>query len=435
MSGWRANRRLGIGLLLSLALLAAAGALLMAMNHLDEGHHSSAPAPATASTPAEQVQRGAYLARAGNCMGCHTRRGGAAYAGGLGIPTPFGTVFAPNLTPDPATGLGDWSREDFWHALHHGRGRDGRLLTPVFPYSNYSLVNRDDSDALWAYLQSLPPEKSARRAHELRFPYNTQLALAVWRALYFRPQVFKPNPSESAAWNRGAYLAQGLGHCNACHGPRNAWGATSADDDFGGSRLDALGWYAPSLHDPSEASVSGWTPEALRDWLRSGVSPKANASGPMAEVIQGSTQYLNDADLDALGSYLRALPVRTATNGPAGPNTSAALRPLGEKLYEVHCAQCHGGHGEGAEGAYPALAGNRALLMSRPDNLLRMLMRGGFAPTTVSHPRPYGMPPFSGLLSDQELAAVASFVRNAWGNRASDVSALDVLRLKDTRVD
>lgn len=409
----------------------AAGAVYL-LNHLDE----SAPQAAVAATPA-LIARGEYLARAGNCIGCHTQRGGAPYAGGRAIPTPFGSVFAPNLTPDAATGLGRWSADDFWRALHNGRGKQGQVLTPAFPYTNYALVTRADADALFVYLQSLPAVEQPRRPHELRFPYNTQIALNVWRALYFRPAEFTPEPAQSDEWNRGAYLTQGLGHCNACHATRNALGATGGLGDFSGGMLDALGWYAPSLHDPAEASVVGWSPQALQQWLRTGSNASASALGPMGEVILGSTQHLNDADLGAMAVYLQGLPQHAAARTEAQTEARAEprLRELGEKLFTEHCVSCHGAKGEGVAGAYPALAGNRAVLMSNPANLLRIIQRGGFAPSTAGNPRPFGMPPFAGVLDDNEVAAVASFVRNAWGNTAADVRPVDVLKLKSQRVD
>jgi len=413
-----------IALGLGLATLAAL-ALVYALNHLDEGR----PGAALTSTPA-LIERGEYLARAGNCMGCHTARGGPAYAGGRAIPTPFGSVFAPNLTPDAATGLGAWNADEFWAALHNGRGKDGRLLTPAFPYTNYALVTRADADALFAYLQSLPAVSQENRDHELRFPYNTQAALAVWRALYFRPAEFQPDPKRSAEWNRGAYLSQGLGHCNACHATRNSLGATGGLQDFSGGMLDALGWYAPSLHDPAEAGVAAWSPQALQQWLKTGRNEQASALGPMSEVILGSTQHLSEADLGAMASYLQSLPQRSVEADVPNRKPELKLRELGEKLFSEHCASCHGASGEGAPGAYPALAGNRAVLMNNPANLLRIIQRGGFAPATTGNPRPYGMPPFAGMLNDEELAAVASYLRNAWGNRAGDVRPVDVLRLK-----
>ena len=411
----------------------AVGAAIYALSHLDEGGPSVSPVEAT---PA-QIERGAYLALAGNCAGCHTQRGGAPYAGGRAIPTPFGSVFAPNLTPDP-TGMGGWTGDHFWAALHNGRSRDGRLLTPAFPYTNYALVSRADADALFAYLQSLPPVAAERRPHELRFPYNTQIALAAWRALYFRPATFRPEPEQTAAWNRGAYLTQGLGHCNACHATRNALGATGGLEDFSGGMLAALGWYAPSLHKAAEGSVAGWTPAAVAQWLKTGSAVHGTALGPMSEVILGSTQHLSDTDLAAMASYLQSLPQHAPTEKRVDDRPELALRDLGKKLYANHCSACHGERGEGGkqEGgafAYPPLAGNRLVTMDNPANLLAIIQRGGFAPATAGNPRPYGMPPFAGVLDDTQQAALASYLRHAWGNEAADVRPVEVLKLKSQR--
>jgi mono/diheme cytochrome c family protein len=408
------------------ALLLAAGAALYLLNHLDE--HPSSGSSASAPS-AELLARGAYLARAGNCIGCHTARGGQPYAGGRPIATPFGSVFAPNLTPDAATGLGAWSADEFWAALHNGRGRGGRLLTPAFPYTNYALVTRADSDALYHYLQSLAPVAQANKPHELRFPYDTQAALWAWRALYFRPAVYQPDAARSAEWNRGAYLVQGLGHCNACHAPRNGLGAIAGADDFSGGMLSELGWYAPSLQDPAEAGVAGWRPAELVQWLKTGRNAHASALGPMSEVVLGSTQHLSEADLGAMASYLQALPQQRKPR-PTAPRPELALRELGAKLYGEQCASCHGERGEGVMGIYPALDGNRSVTMADSSNLLRTMLRGGFAPATAGNPRPFGMPPFAGVLNDRELAAIASHVRNSWGNSAGDVRPLDVLQVK-----
>ena len=218
------------------------------------------------------VERGAYLARAGNCAGCHTTRGGQPYAGTQAIATPFGTVFTSNLTPDAATGLGSWSSADFWRALHNGRSKDGRLLYPAFPYPNYSQISREDSNAIFAFLRSLPPVSQINKANALRFPYNSQAALAVWRALYFRPRTFEPSPAQTSEWNRGAYLVRGLGHCVACHSSRNSLGATNAKLELAGGLIPVQNWYAPSLVAADEASVSNWSLDEIRALLATGTS-------------------------------------------------------------------------------------------------------------------------------------------------------------------
>ena len=376
------------------------------------------------------IERGAYLARVGNCAACHTARGGAPYAGGRPIDTPFGTVYASNLTPDEATGIGRWSADHFWRAMHNGRSADGRLLYPAFPYPNYTRVTRGDADALYVYLRSLPPVAQPNRAHALRFPYDSQLALAGWRALFFRPGEFEPDATQSAEWNRGAYLVSGLGHCSACHSARNPLGASSSRLDLDGGLIPMQNWYAPSLVAAREAGVAHWRAEDVAALLRTGVAPGASVLGPMAEVVFRSTQYLNDADLLAITTYLRALP-------PSAPQKRDEVEPSpvqvrqGLAIYKDRCAQCHGDAGEGAPGAYPAIAGNRALTMDSPANVVRVVLSGGFTPATAGNPQPYGMPPFAQTLTDAEVAAVVTALRQSFGNMAPAVSALQVLRYRE----
>ena len=330
-------------------------------------------------------------------------------------------MFASNLTPDRTHGLGGWSAREFYRALHHGRSKDGRLLYPAFPYPNYTQVSREDSDAIYAYLQSLPAVARPNRPHELRWPYSTQAALAVWRALYFEPAAFEPEPTQSAEWNRGAYLVRGLGHCAACHASRNALGGSSPLDLAGGL-IPMQNWYAPSLNSPAEAGVSRWPREHVLALLRDGTSPSGTVQGPMAEVVLHSTQHLSAADLGAMATFLQALPERPA------PATQARVRPSeeGAQLYEAHCAQCHGERGEGVPGAYAPLAGNRAVTLGTPVNLVQMVLAGGYPPATAGHPRPFGMPPFVMELSDKEIASVLTHIRSSWGNQAGEVSTLDV---------
>ncbi|MEW6704124.1 MAG: cytochrome c [Pseudomonadota bacterium] len=414
--------RWGLAALLALSLLAA---LVWVLNRRDESPIAQHQPP-TALAP-EQVARGAYLARAGNCLGCHTARGGAPYAGGRAIDTPFGTVYSSNLTPDADTGLGRWSADHFWRALHNGRSRDGRLLYPAFPYPDYTQVARADADAIYAYLRSLPPVKQPNRAHVLRFPYDTQAALAVWRALYFRPGVYRPEPERSAEWNRGAYLVRGLGHCVACHAGRNLLGATAVGSqaELSGGLIPLQNWYAPSLAASAEASV-----DELVRLLKTGVSARSAVMGPMAEVVFRSTQHMSVDDLRAMAVYLQSLPRPKPVRDEKPPKPDPAQMQLGQRLYKDHCADCHGEQGQGAPGVYPALAGNPAVTMDSPTNLLHAIVSGGFAPATAGNPRPYGMPPFGQVLNDREVAALATYVRNAWGHEAQAVQPLEVLRLR-----
>jgi mono/diheme cytochrome c family protein len=386
-------------------------------------------ASAAAADPAGLVARGQYLVRAGSCFGCHTEPGGVPYAGGRAIETPFGVVHAPNLTPD-ATGLAAWSSDDFWRALHNGRSRDGRLLAPAFPYPNYTRLARADSDAMFAYLRSLAPVAKANRPHALRFPFDQQAALALWRALFFRPARFEPDPAQSPQWNRGAYLVETLGHCNACHSRRNVFGATAGPLDLAGGLIPIQNWYAPSLYDDREAGVADWPPVEIVALLKSGVSARGSVQGPMAEVVARSTRYLSDADLAAMAAYLRTLPGRGEPVATTAEGAAAVASVRGARLYADHCAACHGEQGEGVAGAYPMLANNRAVALSPPANLVHIVLRGGFPPTTPDNPRPFGMPPFATVLSDQDVADVLSYLRATWGAGAAAVSALEVSRYR-----
>ena len=394
----------------------------------------------TAPGGAQAVERGARLAVAGNCAACHTARGGLPYAGGRGIATPFGTVFAGNLTPDDDTGIGRWTNADFWRALHHGRSRDGHRLIPAFPYPSFTQVTREDADALHAYLRSLPPVRQANTPHALRWPYGSPVALAVWRALYFRPGpediTDSIDPDRGPEWNRGAYLVRGLGHCQACHGRRDLLGGLGDAAALEGGRLPQQGWYAPSLADPAEAGVMQWPADEVLRLLRTGTSTQGIAQGPMAEVVVRSTQHLPEADLRAIVAYLRSLPAppppppaaskpQAASEAEQGPIRDRSAMARGERLYADHCRACHGDQGQGAPGIYPALAGSRMVTMDDPTNLLRVITQGGFAPATADNPRPYGMPPFD--LHDADLAALTTWMRASWGHDAAPVSAAQVI--------
>ncbi len=396
----------------------------------------------TVPAPSAQVAQGAYLARVGNCAHCHTAPGGKPYAGQRAIITPFGTVYTSNLTPDNATGLGQWNADDFWQALHHGKSKDGRLLSPAFPYTSYTATTRADADSLFAYLQTLPPENQPQRAHAMRWPYGTQTALFVWRTLFFSPQDFQADAAQSPAWNRGAYLVNVLGHCGECHTPRNPFGAPQTNLALRGGLIPMQGWLAPSLWSSSAAADV-----AARQWqdtlqlLKTGHSASATISGPMGQVVQGSTQYLLDADLQAMGVYLQSLtPAKNPSQSEVATERKSVTRTLAPaamtlaaSLYTSHCATCHGPQGQGAAGAYPALARNRAVLLADASNLIQTTLHGGFAPVTQARPRPYGMPPFMLTLGDADIALVLSYIRQAWGNQAAPVTESDVSRLRENQ--
>ena len=393
---------------LSASLLLAGCALLVAAVLWDNWGDLlwTTPPVRTTEVHADTLQKGQYLMRAGNCMACHTTRGGAPLAGGRAIETPFGTVYSSNLTPDADTGLGTWNAQDFWHALHHGRSRGGRLLAPAFPYEHTSLVTREDSDALFAWLQAQPPVHQATPAHTLSWPLGTQAALALWRTLFFTPQTFEPDPKQSAEWNRGAYLVQGLGHCAACHSPRNALGASGGVADLSGGLMPVVQW-----------------------------NTHANISGPMGEVVQHSLQHLSPQDVQAMAVYLQSRARQAlAAPTPATPKAVAGnVAERGSRVYERHCATCHGEHGEGVPGIYPALTGNRTVLLDEPSNLVQTVLFGGYGPATAGRPRPFGMPPFLLELEDRDIAAVLTHLRMALqadGHKAGEVTPLQVNRVR-----
>ena len=421
------KRRLGVVLLAILAVLAVAAAVAWPREEFIASRSPADFAPTT-----ENIARGAYLARAGDCMACHTARGGVPYAGGRAFDTPFGRLHAPNITPEPTTGIGLWSADDFWRALHNGKSRDGRLLYPAFPYTNYTKVTRADSDALFAYLRSLPPVRQSNLPHGLRFPYNQQLTLAGWRLLYFRPGVQVLEPARDATWNRGAYLVEGLGHCSACHSTRNQFGAT--EDALGGGLIATLGWYAPALTSNAEAGLGSWSEAHIVQLLGTGVAPGASVTGPMAEVVAQSLQHMTKDDLTAMARYLKSLPGRSTPVRAAAPMPPEPTMQAGAKLYGQHCATCHGERGEG-KGPYPALAGNRALTLGEPVNAIRVVLNGGFPPGTTGNPRPYGMPPFSHLLDDGQVSTLVTYLRASWGNGAGPVSSAQVNRYRNVPLD
>lgn len=414
------------------------------------------PAPRSSDSgppPLQLRSRGEELVRLGNCASCHTALGGALFAGGRPIPTRFGTFYAPNITPDARSGIGRWSEQDFWRALHQGIAPDGRPLYPVFPYPDYTKLERGDVDAMYAYLRTVPPIAAANRPHQLRFPYNVRALLALWRSLYFRPGSYQIVPAQSAAWNRGAYLVQALAHCSACHAPRNLLGAERASAEPTGAQI--LGWYAPSLLDAHEASLHQWPIGDIVTLLQAGAvgagaarqadastasvdasasvassrTPQAVTAGPMAQVVFESLQYASRDDLEDMARYLQTLSaVAPAAAVPARASEEALYQ--GQALYGRHCASCHGEHGEGKAPLGPPLALNRSVTMRSAVDPIRLVLFGGFAPGTRDNPTPFGMPPFSEQLSDDQIARVLSYVRQSWGNGADPVDASSVAPLR-----
>ena len=385
-----------------------------------------------AATPGSIVERGEYLARAGDCIACHTAPEGKVFAGGRAMPTPFGTLYTSNITPEPETGIGKWTADGFYRTMHEGRFPDGGLLYPAMPFASYTKVTREDSDAIFAYLRTVEPVVKKNTPHDLQFPYNNRSLILGWRTLFFSEGTFTPDPSKSDEWNRGAYLVEGLGHCGMCHTPINALGGNSASQAFQGGLIPMQYWYAPSLTSNKEAGLGDWSIKDITDLLQKGISNRGAVYGPMADVVFNSLQYLDDKDTQAMAVYLKSI----AQDSPRAPvsqlttSESSLLTSFGKVVYDRHCASCHGANGEGRPPHYPILAGNQSIQMQSAVNAIRMVLNGGYPPATFGNPMPHGMPPFSVTLSDDEVAAVVSYIRTAWGNTGAPVSAAEANQLR-----
>lgn len=426
-------RWLGISLVV-LAIVFAGGAWLSQRHR----HASTTPEdPTIAATLHDPVviAKGRYLAAAGDCVSCHTVRGGEPYAGGRMLPTPFGNIPAPNITPDGETGIGSWTFNNFWRALHEGIGRNGELLYPAFSYTSFTKVTRDDAMALFAYLRSLPAVRQPNAPLELRFPYNVRSTLTAWRAMYFKAGTYRADPLQSASWNRGAYLVQGLGHCNECHATRDAWGGLNTGAALSGGLIPEQDWYAPDLSTQTNGGLQGWSRQDIIDVLKTGQASKGAAIGPMADVVEHSTQHLHDDDVQAIADYLLSLPVRAAPAAMRARFDGKSLADRGNAIYVERCADCHGKDGAGVAGIYPPLDGNASVVEPTGINATRIVLLGGFAPVTAGHPRPYSMPPYAQQLNDADVAAVVTYIRQAWSNHAAAVQERDVAVYRHTPID
>jgi mono/diheme cytochrome c family protein len=410
-----------------LAAVAAAALYLLRPGALPQGAAAGETNPTT-----QVINRGEYLARAGDCVACHTIPNGKPFAGGRAMPTPFGDLYVPNITPDDETGIGRWTADDFFRMMRKGVSRDGTLMYPAMPFASYTKVTREDSDAIYAYLMSVPPVKQTNRPHELRFPFNKRELLIGWRTLYFNEGEYVPDPKQSAQWNRGAYLVQGLGHCSMCHTAVNVLGGSSESQAFEGGMIPNQNWYAPSLTSNREAGLGDWDIKDIVDLLQTGTSRRATVYGPMAEVTYNSLQYMTDEDMQAMAVYLKALPQRDSEPPPTSQArlVAPAVMELGRKVYAKQCAMCHGDEGKGHPPAFPPLAGNQSITMASPVNSIRMVLNGGYPPGTKKNPRPHGMPPFSHILNDDEVSAVVTYIRVAWENSGTPVTPAQANELR-----
>lgn len=391
------------------------------------------PEPISLNVLSAQEKRGAYLARLGNCAGCHTADPKKPYAGGRAIETPFGQIYASNLTPNSETGLGAWTADDFYKAMHSGVSKNGDYLYPAFPYTDYTKMSRAEVDDLYSYLKRLPAIAQKTSKPELQFPFNQRPLLAVWRALYFTEGEYQPNTQQSEQWNRGAYLVNGPGHCAACHTPRNALGGLKSNLNLSGATIPVMNWFAPALNNHPEQGLGKWSEADIAQYLQSGVNQHAASYGPMSEVVAHSLQFTSNADAKAMAVYLKSLPAQAPSEKEStglGQRTLQALMLRGENFYTNSCAECHGKKGEGQANQFPALAGNVNVIAPNPVNAIRMVLNGGYSPSTAIVPYPHGMPPYRVELNNTEIAAVVTYIRRSWGNNASGVAAVEVDKLR-----
>jgi len=374
------------------------------------------------------IERGRYLTSAGDCEACHTSQGGKPFAGGRPIPTPFGTIYSANITPDRQTGIGAWTNDQFYRALHQGVGADGENLYPAFPYPWYTKITREDAEAIRAFLGTLDPIKNQRPANNLDWPLNNRIVMDGWNELFFKPGTFKPDAAKTPEWNRGAYLVEGLGHCGACHTPTNFLGAAKTGSRLEGGTLQD--WYAPNLAGDLRNGLGSWSNEDIVTFLKTGRNDHSTAYGPMSEVITFSTSKLNDADLKAIAVYLKDIPAGKSDSRTS--QTDAKVIQTGQAIYLDNCSACHKSNGEGLPGMFPPLKGDATVQDRDPTTVVRLILNGAHAAVTNARPTPLSMPAFDWKLTDDQIAALASYVRNSWGNSAPTVSASEVQSLRQS---
>lgn len=367
--------------------------------------------------PFAMLQQGKYLVDASDCIACHTQDKSKPFAGGRGIATPFGTIFSANITPDRDTGIGAWSEDDFYRAMHDGRGPHGERLYPAFPYPYFTKMTREDVNAIRAYLMTLEPISNAPPGNQLIFPLNFRGLVAGWDWLFFTPGEFRPNSQKSAEWNRGAYLVEGPGHCGACHTAKNVFGADKSKALQGAAIQD---WTAPSLVADERDGLGRWSKDDIAEYLKTGRSRFSGATGLMAEVVVNSTSKMTDSDLRAVATYLKDLP---PAGGATASSPDAAVMAAGRAIYEDTCSACHAPSGEGVPHMFPPLKDNAVAQQSDPSTVVRVILEGAMTAVTHERPTPSAMPAFHWKLGDDQIAAVATYVRNAWGNKASPIGA------------
>lgn len=402
-------------------------------------------AMATTAPDAAQIQRGHYLAIAGDCVACHTAPGGKPYAGGLPVATPVGPIFSTNITPSKTAGIGNDTLQQFSDAVRQGIRADGKRLYPAMPYTAYAQLTDADVQALYAYfMHGVQPVDSQPPRTHLPFPFDVRLSMAAWNALFLDRKPFAPDSSKSAEWNRGAYLVRGLTHCGTCHTPRNLMMAEEPSRFLAGASLGT--WFAPNITSDPDSGIGNWSEQALVDYLRTGHAPgKAQAGGPMAEAIDNSLRHLTDADLAAVAIYLKTVPaLRDPADSKPVDAWGAAYADLagirgkalpkgpddmsGPQLYDAYCATCHQDRGQGSfDGGLPPLFHNTATGRANTDNLVMAILDGIRWHTDGSGVH---MPGFANELSDREIATLGNYLTQHFGNPSARVSVDQVRMLR-----
>jgi mono/diheme cytochrome c family protein len=370
-----------------------------------------------------QIERGRYLTDAGDCVSCHTAPGGKPFAGGRPIETPFGNVLAPNITPDSDTGIGAWSDDKFYRAMHDGMSGDEHLY-PAMPYPYYTKVTRQDVLAIRAYLKTLEPVRNVVHANQLHFPFDVRASMIGWNSLFFKSGEWQNRADKSADWNRGGYLVEGLGHCGACHTPKNTLGGDENSHHLQGDVLQ--GWLAPPLAGDARSTTASWSADDIIEYLKTGANAYAVAAGPMAEAIANSTSRLTFADLHAMAVYLKDQPAAKDEKQTSKVAADDPQMKAGAAIYTDQCAACHSKDGNGIARLFPALKARASVQSDHPDTVVRVILNGARATATPDEPTAPAMPAFRWKLSDDQIAAVATYIGNSWGNAAPAVSADDV---------
>lgn len=383
-------------------------------------------APIPANLPnANQVRRGQYLVRVGDCMSCHLAAGGKPFAGGLGLNTPFGVIYSANITSDPRTGIGNFTPDQFYHAMHDGIGARGERLYPAFPYPWFTRVSRSDSDAILAYLKTTPAVSYTPPSNKLPFPMNIRLSVAAWDQLYLNTSPFQRRSDQSAEWNLGAQIVNGLGHCTACHTPKNLLGANRTSEQFRGGEIEDS--FAPDLTGNRRTGLGSWSVDDIVQYLQTGRNAHASASSQMADVITYSTSLMSPDDVRAIAVYLKGLPPSPDPQFSA-PDTASMRR--GEAIFSDACTACHLEGARGQAGLFPPLRGSAVAQQNDPMGVIHIILAGTRVGPSPKTPTPFSMPSFGWKLNDQEVADVATYIRNGWGNRAAPVSAGEVQSLR-----